>query len=529
MSCAVPRGAATFTRRSVPPRGRPDWPHSRAGVAAIPVHLDSRGNIEDADGLIQLDFANKYLGGGVLGHGCVQEEIRFVICPELMVSMLFTEVMRPNEAFLMIGCQRYNKYRGYGRSFRWDGDYSDHTPRDSSGRRRVCVLAIDALPYSNDSKQYCEEMITRELNKAWVGFSFLTAGGDSSLQYPGLATGNWGCGAFGGSPGLKSLIQLMAAAQTRRPMAYFTFDDAALRDQIINTYNLLARYNVTVGQLYQYIMKFCSSDVPRSQLHEYLHQMILDEDKKGRSAGGDSANRMDISSPPAETSKEKKREDSPDLFSTGDETPSTSTSPPPAIKPTETKPKTDIPPQTKRLFDELQKFDEESGTLNLITPVKKDTKSKYFDSQKFSEDLFQSSDDDTQIDDVSMEDGSEKRPVTKMAGSENKMSDSDTKSSDNKMVQDEHKMTTSEDKIAARECKMAANETNMAASTSRLFEEMEKFDEEHGRLNLTVPSTSYLHETTNDSMVIENEKVEVTSEKKKITKKITDYFSKKPT
>lgn len=39
----------------------------------------------------------------MLGHGCVQEEIRFVICPELMISMLFTEVLRPNEALMMIG------------------------------------------------------------------------------------------------------------------------------------------------------------------------------------------------------------------------------------------------------------------------------------------------------------------------------------------------------------------------------------------------------------------------------------------
>lgn len=43
------------------------------------------------------------LGGGVLGWGCVQEEIRFVICPELLVSRLFTEKLGPTEALLMIG------------------------------------------------------------------------------------------------------------------------------------------------------------------------------------------------------------------------------------------------------------------------------------------------------------------------------------------------------------------------------------------------------------------------------------------
>ncbi|MES1916330.1 MAG: hypothetical protein MHM6MM_008158, partial [Cercozoa sp. M6MM] len=38
--------------------------------------------IEDAQGALQVDFANRYLGGGVLGHGAVQEEIMFVCTPE---------------------------------------------------------------------------------------------------------------------------------------------------------------------------------------------------------------------------------------------------------------------------------------------------------------------------------------------------------------------------------------------------------------------------------------------------------------
>ena len=50
-----------------------------------------------------MDFANKFLGGGVLGHGCVQEEIRFLICPEMMVTRLFTEVLDKNECLIMRG------------------------------------------------------------------------------------------------------------------------------------------------------------------------------------------------------------------------------------------------------------------------------------------------------------------------------------------------------------------------------------------------------------------------------------------
>ena len=52
---------------------------------------------------LQVDFANMYIGGGVLGRGCVQEEIRFVICPELLLSLLFTEVLTDNEAVVITG------------------------------------------------------------------------------------------------------------------------------------------------------------------------------------------------------------------------------------------------------------------------------------------------------------------------------------------------------------------------------------------------------------------------------------------
>ncbi len=76
-----------------------------------------------------MDFANKYLGGGVLNSGCAQEEIRFVICPELLVSMLFTEVMQTSEAVLIKSCERLSSYTGYAATFEFAGDYVDEAPR----------------------------------------------------------------------------------------------------------------------------------------------------------------------------------------------------------------------------------------------------------------------------------------------------------------------------------------------------------------------------------------------------------------
>ena len=53
--------------------------------------------------IFQADFANKFIGGGVLGGGCVQEEIRFMINPEMILSRLFTEMLERNECLVMTG------------------------------------------------------------------------------------------------------------------------------------------------------------------------------------------------------------------------------------------------------------------------------------------------------------------------------------------------------------------------------------------------------------------------------------------
>lgn len=50
-----------------------------------------------------MDFANKFVGGGVIGSGLVQEEIRFLINPELIVSRLFTEALDDDECLVITG------------------------------------------------------------------------------------------------------------------------------------------------------------------------------------------------------------------------------------------------------------------------------------------------------------------------------------------------------------------------------------------------------------------------------------------
>lgn len=65
---------------------------------------------------------------------------------------------------------------------------------------------------------------------------------------PGVATGNWGCGAFNGDKLLKSLLQLMACCVTQQPLVYYTFGDVELRDKMYAMYLFLAQRNVKVGK-----------------------------------------------------------------------------------------------------------------------------------------------------------------------------------------------------------------------------------------------------------------------------------------
>lgn len=93
----------------------------------INVRVESTGFIEQQIGEAHVDFANNFIGGGVLGHGTVQEEIRFIIAPETLISCLVCERMNKNEAILILGTQQYSNYRGYRNSFRYE-------PRDNSAR-----------------------------------------------------------------------------------------------------------------------------------------------------------------------------------------------------------------------------------------------------------------------------------------------------------------------------------------------------------------------------------------------------------
>lgn len=165
----APVGVVTVIRRHIAEHELVNWSQCYADFRSTSLHVTSNGTIEDQGvGLLQVDFANKFLGGGVLGHGCVQEEIRFVICPELFVTKLITQSMLPTEAVIVVGCERYNDYDGYASQFVWKSDFQDDTPFDVSRRRQCAIVAIDAINLVRDTDQYRERLLLRELNKVEV-------------------------------------------------------------------------------------------------------------------------------------------------------------------------------------------------------------------------------------------------------------------------------------------------------------------------------------------------------------------------
>jgi poly(ADP-ribose) glycohydrolase len=199
----VPTGHVTFTRQFLDENDFPDFKNSKKTFRKAIIMND--GTIEDCIGTLQLDFANKYLGGGVLNSGCVQEEIRFVICPELIVSMLFSESMLYNESFVVRGCERFSSYKGYGDSFEWGDDYVDEVARDNFNRLYTDILAIDALCFRYPKMQFNESKVLRELIKCYSGFKT----NSSTSNLPAVSTGNWGCGVYRGDRQLKCIISIL--------------------------------------------------------------------------------------------------------------------------------------------------------------------------------------------------------------------------------------------------------------------------------------------------------------------------------
>ncbi|CBY34501.1 unnamed protein product [Oikopleura dioica] len=85
---------------------------------------------------VQVDFADEFIGGLTLRWDTLQEEIRFLISPELTVAQLFFEKMSDSEAIIITGAERFSRYSGYSKSFRFRENFVDTQIRDCYRRKK---------------------------------------------------------------------------------------------------------------------------------------------------------------------------------------------------------------------------------------------------------------------------------------------------------------------------------------------------------------------------------------------------------
>lgn len=246
----------------------PNFQACAAALTDVTMHLD--GVIEDGVGELQVDFANQVLGGGVLRRGCVQEEIRFAVCPELLVSRLIAETLLPEEAFFMNGARTFSIHDGYASTFQFQKavvlpPLPPAVPPHLDGvgaappvsLANVALVALDAVNYCNSpSLQYLANWIQRDTIKAYVGFRGTDLATLRSCSEGPIATGNWGCGAFAGDAEMKLLQQWVAASAAGRALEYYAFGRAELVEGFRELQKGVLAAEWTVRDLYGVLLQY---------------------------------------------------------------------------------------------------------------------------------------------------------------------------------------------------------------------------------------------------------------------------------
>lgn len=102
------------------------WLASRRLLQQLEVLASDKGCEQLPGDLAHADFANMYIGGCVFWGGCVQEEIRSSMCPDLCATPLVVRlVLQPEEALQVVGAERFSLCHGYGFKLRFAGDFRD--------------------------------------------------------------------------------------------------------------------------------------------------------------------------------------------------------------------------------------------------------------------------------------------------------------------------------------------------------------------------------------------------------------------
>lgn len=189
-----------------------------------------------------VDFANEHLGGGVLGHGFVQEEKMFFIFPELMA---ITHLSRTNDpdckefeyideknqhydertgAIVIMNVLKSLKSEGTKEMDGYYGNPNKPNCFENGELKKECVddekccyfnniIAIDAYNYSSNPKysvnDYEKATLETYITKAYNGFKL--ANDLSNIKPITVETGLWGAGVFSNHGHTMLAVQVIAA------------------------------------------------------------------------------------------------------------------------------------------------------------------------------------------------------------------------------------------------------------------------------------------------------------------------------
>ncbi|KAJ8418233.1 hypothetical protein AAFF_G00139420 [Aldrovandia affinis] len=297
-----PTGLVTFTRQCL--NSFPKWESSKALLTRL--HITCEGTIEDqGHGMLQVDFANRFVGGCYwpgpgpggdplpdqprahrgtpLHRGARSQRVSHhhrggLVPARAKPTGSGSLSPRPTLAATVKGTEQYSKYTGYAETYKWKESHKDETPRDDWHRKCTEIVALDALKFRRFLDQFDPGKMVRELNKAYCGF---VRPGVPRQNLCAVATGNWGCGAFGGDTRLKALLQMLAAAEAGRDVAYFTFGDRELMRDVSDMHTFLVDRRISVGtvhgllqQYFHSVCKHCRSPRPVISLYGFIYEKL---------------------------------------------------------------------------------------------------------------------------------------------------------------------------------------------------------------------------------------------------------------
>lgn len=198
----------TFTLRTAGPEESPnlDCPMREISVVVKKEYATSPEDLGLPHGAAVIS-ANKVIG---FGQSATQEEIHVGSSPEAAPAVLFTPTLGDAQVLVVKGAEAVVHIVGQRRGVRLGEMVM--MPREIGWEEREMLfmdaLEIDMMPVSDDEGAELPDLlpqhVDREILKAWIAFS--------SGQYEVVKCPLWGCGAFGGDPGVKVLLLWCAAS-----------------------------------------------------------------------------------------------------------------------------------------------------------------------------------------------------------------------------------------------------------------------------------------------------------------------------